>query len=86
MLTFNLFSCELFCSHFPNYIHHNFLVMRAVDSMSGHCENIVGCQAVIEYLTFHQVAIACLHQMKNAPFVLDAVDMVKQSLDFYMKH
>ena len=82
MLTFNLFSCELFCSHFPNDIHHNFLVMRAVDSMSGYCENLVGCQTVIEYLTFPLVSIAYLHQMKNESFVLDAVDIVKQLLDF----
>ena len=78
MLTFNLFSCEHFCSHFPNDIHHNFLDMRAVDCMSGHCENLVGCQTVIEYLTFNWVSIACLHQMKNESFV--PVDIVKQSL------
>ena len=59
--------------------------MRAVDSMSGYCENLVGCQTVIEYRIFHWVSIAYIHQMKNESFVLDALDIVKQLLDFYME-
>ena len=49
--------------------------MWAVDSIQVDIiKTYLAAKYVIEYVTFHQVSTACLHQMKNESFALDAAN------------